>query len=384
MRLLRLFFPGSFEDAQLYMGHLVAFSTEREARVVEMQTLTTGLEERYPSWKGVLTLAFARNDWLNSGVLAALTSNPALAQAMNTAVDELVAAELTLDESDVSFEGLTGFQQEADVILDTVFYGTRLYLGSTSGFFDYSIDWQELRVEQARKRLDARCISATAEYGAVNASCEEDGLFTGFDELGWRGSADVSPALAQTAPRSLRTGWYGTDLVNYGGQADPELLHSSVEEVDVFTGPFESERKVVTSFGAPSNELEILFHELNAQRGVPKEDVQFVWNSSRAFFINTYDHGFFGAYPTTTKQSGYRFTRHGKTDGRVVDVHRFSRGWVVETDFRAYVLTGGKLVALLDREPLAVRTFEGSKRYRRLIAVTVEDGVHLISAIDDF
>jgi len=68
-----------------------------------------------------------------------------------------------------------------------------------------------------------------------------------------------------------------------------------------------------------------------------------------------------------------------------VAVHRFPpQGWVIETDFRAYLWSGGQLVELLDREPMSVRTFEGSKRYRQLIALTVEDGLHLVSVIQSF
>lgn len=385
MRLLRLFLPGSFEDAQLYMGHLIVFNTERDARLIELQALTSSLEAKYPAWEGVLTFAFARNDWLTGAVMTSLARNPVFAQALNTAVDQVASAELTLSDGDVDLLSLRGFRQDADLILDTVFYGSRLYLGTTSGVFDYDIDWQGLAVNSSRQRLDARCVSASAEYGAVNASCEGDGLFTGYDEFGWRRYAvNGSPELTQTAPRSMRTAWYGTDLVNYEGPAEPELLRGSVEKVSVDGGAAERERKVVTHFSAPTNELDDLVGELAAQRKVPQDDVQFVWNSSRAFFINTHSHGFFSAYRTTTTDSGIRFRRHGSTTGRVVSVHRFQRGWVIETDFRAYVLTGGQLIDLLDQEPLSVRTFEGSKRYRRLIAVTVESGVHLISAIDEF
>jgi hypothetical protein len=385
MKILRLFFPGSFEDAQLYMGHLVVFSTERDVRLVEIQELTEDLEARYPAWKGVLTFCFARNDWLTSGAMTSLARNPALAQTLNATVDGLAATDLALDEHDVDLLGLQDFKQEADVILDTVFYGSRLYLGTSAGLFDYDIDWQRLTVDMSRERLEARCVSATAEYGAVNASCEDEGLFTGYDEFGWRGfSANGMPELTQTAPRSVRTSWYGTDLVNYSGPAQPELLRASVEEVNVDSGVVERERKVVTSFGAPTDELDVVVGELGTQRKVPQDDVQFVWNSSRAFFINTHNHGFFTAYRTMKTDSGIGFRRHGSTNGRVVGVHRFAGGWIVETDFRAYILTGGELVELLDEEPLSVRTFEGSKRYKRLIAITVENGVHLISAIDDF
>ena len=385
MRFLRLFIPGSFEDAQLYMGHLVLFNTQRDARVVELERWTNRLERTYSDWAGVLTYAFARNDWLTGAVMTSLSRNAALAQALNTAVDELAAVELTLDDRDVELLGLRGFTPDADVILDTVLYGGRLYLGTTSGLFDYDIDWDVLTVEVARQRLDARCVSATAEYGAINASCEDDGLFTGYDEFGWRGYplADT-PELIRTAERSTRTAWYGTDLVNYEGPAEPELLRASVEEVNVDGGVFERGRKVVTSFTAPTDELRDLVDRLKAQRKVPEDDVQFVWNSSRAFFINTHNHGFYTAVRKKS-DSSLHFTRHhGSTGGRVVAVHPFARGWVIETDFRAYVMSGGKLLPLLDDEPLSVRTFIGSKRYKRLIAITVENGVHLISAIDSF
>lgn len=385
MKILRLFLPGSFEDAQLYMGHLVAFTTERDAQLVELEAVTSGLEAKYPAWEGVLTFAFARNDWLTGGVMAALTRNAGLAQALDAAVDQLARSELVLSDGDVDLQALDGFQQNADVILDTVFYGSRLYLGTTAGLYDYDIDWQALVVSGQRRRMDARCVSANAEYGAVNASCEAEGLFTGFDEFGWRHRVGAaSGELTQTAPRSIRASWLGTDLVNYEGSASGALLHASVDQVNVDGDTGERARKVVTEFAESIDLPGTVVRELGAQRGVPADDVQFVWNSSRAFFINTHAHGFFSAVRTTTTESGLKLTRHGAAEGRVVAVHPFARGWVIETDFRAYVLTGGKLVELLDQEPLAVRTFAGSKRYKRLIAITVESGVHLISAIDTF
>lgn len=183
----------------------------------------------------------------------------------------------------------------------------------------------------------------------------------------------------------MRASWYGTDLVNYEGPTKPGLLRAVVEEVSVDGARgVPARRKVVTHFSRPSDDIDELVSDLTAQRGVPRDDLQFLWNSSRAFFINTHSHGFFTAVSTTQTESGNRFTRHGVTSGRVVAVHRFSRGWVVETDFRCYVLASGHLVELLDSEPLSVRTFEGSKRYRRMIAITVEDGVHLISAVPTF
>lgn len=382
-KLVRLFVPGSFEDAQLYMGHLVVFTTDRDVRMLELESLTRKLENRYPDWLGAMTLAFARNDWLHSSAVKSIAANRSFADALNAAFDGLASSELALATDDFALTPLRGFSQEADVVLDTVLYAERLYMGTTSGFYDYDINWQSLSVARERKRLDARCVSATAEYGAVNASCESDGLFTGYDEFGWRHHlVDGNGELDQTAQRSMRSAWYGTDLVNYESPTAPELLAAEVEDVERAGGYEGSKRKVVTRFDAPTDDLKVsLKAALEAQRDIAADDVQFVWNSSRAFFINTYSHGFYSAVRT---QNGVRLTKHGTTEGRVVAVHRYSGGWIVETDFGAYVLAQGSLIALIDEEPLSVRAFEGSKRYRRIVAITVGDGVHLISVVDDF
>ena len=66
------------------------------------------------------------------------------ADAIN-AVAEQVAGNgaCKLSDEDVALLPLDGFEQDGDVILDTSFYGARLYLGTTAGLFDYDIDWQK-------------------------------------------------------------------------------------------------------------------------------------------------------------------------------------------------------------------------------------------------
>jgi hypothetical protein len=378
MKTLRLFIPGKFEDAQLYMGHLVVFTTERDVHMIEVQRLTNRLENLYPDWEGLLTLAFARNDWLGGGVMKSLMRNPRFRGALDSALDEATARDLVLERSDVEWSNLSGFRQNADLVLDTVFYGSRLYLGTTAGLFDYAIDWQSTTTDAPRRRIDARCVSAAAEYGAINASCEADGLFTGYDEFGWRRANNLVEELAQTAPKSIRSAWLGTDLVNYEDQAAPELLRGSVEQVAVEDEFTERQKKVVTAFSPPVAQFDDFYAGLEAQRGIPADDIQFVWNSSTRYFINTYNNGFYSAYRTS---DGVGFTKHGTADGRVVAVHTSAFGWIVETDFRCYLMSQGRLHALVDREPLSVRTFAGSKRYRRVVAITVEDGVYLVSAV---
>ena len=307
MRLARLFIPGNFEDAQLYMGHLVAFTAEREVRVLALDNLAARLEVSHPDWKGLLQLCFARNDWMNSGQFEILRKNERLAAAMDAALDEIDGGELALEDGEFYLTPLGGFEQEADLVLDTALYGRRIYLGTTQGLFDYEIDWQQLQVERRRQRHEARCVATNPKYGSINASCEEDGLFTGFDEFGWRGAAEEAGAeLEQTAPRSLRTSWYGEDLVNYESSVELGLMHATIERVEVVEDDRygESSKKLVEGFAEPSDELKDVVDALRVEYDVPEDAIQFVWNSTRAFFVNSDEHGFFTVVRTQKRGRG--------------------------------------------------------------------------------
>ena len=66
----------------------------------------------------------------------------------------------------------------------------------------------------------------------------------------------------------------------------------------------------------------------------------------------------------------------------MVSLHRSGAGVIVETDFSCHLFSEGSFIPLLDGEALNVRTFTSSKRYRNLMAATVEDGVYLIAIVD--
>lgn len=389
MRVLRLFIPGEYQDVQLYMGHLVAFTAPDQVEAIELEPLASAIGEKFHEWSGVAVAAFARNDWLGSAQFHNWMTNSAVSGALRSTIAELEDQPLVIEK--VDFKPLHGFSLKASVLLDTLFYGRRLYVGADSGFYDFDIDWGNVSVRRLRRRLDMRCVSASAEYGAVNASCEDEGLYTGYDEFGWRGStSDDHPALRQTAAASLRTSWLRRDLVNYQSQDFGVLLKASVEEVeDIEDGPFGRgrvrKRALVTSFDTREDELARVLDHVATEHGFTPADVQFVWNSSTSFLINTYTHGFFTAAVDSTP-AGHLLPHISHYPGvldRVVAAHTTPAGWIIETDFRLFLFTRGELTLILDDEPLAVRTFAGSKRFRHLIAATVEDGVHLLCLVDD-
>ncbi len=51
----------------------------------------------YPDWRGLLTIMFARNDWLTGGVVSSLARNELLRRALNDATEKLAGSDLELD-----------------------------------------------------------------------------------------------------------------------------------------------------------------------------------------------------------------------------------------------------------------------------------------------
>lgn len=380
MTVLHLFVPGRFDDAQLYMGHLVVFTEDREVVLLELQTYTESMESSYDEWKGLATVAFARNDWLAGAPVRTILSNEEIEAHWRAGI-ERVSAEPFIADVYEGMEPLRGFETEATVVLDSNFYGRRLYLGTDSGLFHFDIDWQARKVEAHRQRNDARCISTSAAYGAVNASCERAGLFTAYDEFGWASQDAGGRELCKIADASLRTSWLGYDLVNYAENDHADLLSGTVEVVGDETDEGLVQRRLVTEFSGESRELGFLLGALQNGDAVPPSDIQFLWNSSRAFFVNTFSHGFFTLVWDQLRER-VSARQHGELAGRVVAAHPFSGGWLIETDFMLFWFSRGELVTLFEREPMMVRTFAGSKRYRQLVAVTADDGVHLLSVVD--
>jgi len=380
MTVLRLFIPGRFEDAQLYMGHLVVFSDERDVCMLELQPFTERLEDSYSEWKGIATAAFARNDWLASAQIKNLMCSPDLAALWSSALQR-VAPEPLAPEIGTALEPLRGFEIEASVLLDSNLYGGRLYLGADSGLFHFDIDWREHRIDAYRQRTDARCVDISAAWGTLNASCESAGLLTAYDEFGWASHLAEGGTLEHTADISLRTAWLGHDLVNYADNHQADLLSGTVERVEDQIARTPTRHELITQISDEPLELKFLFAALENGEAIPPAEIQFLWNSSRAFFVNTYSHGFFTLIWDKVKNR-VNARHHGEAPGRVVAVHPFSGGWLIETDFMLLQFTDGELTPLFEQEPLMVRTFTGSKRYRELVAVTAEDGLHLISVID--
>src|SRR5271165_6854506 len=101
-----------------------------------------------------------------------------------------------------------------------------------------------MRRMAARSMKASRCVSTSAKYGTINASCGNEGLLSAIDDFESSGHARF-PGLELTAEKSLRSSWLDHDVVNYAAVDSLTLLVNAFEREK----GFEREGKVLTQLG---------------------------------------------------------------------------------------------------------------------------------------
>jgi hypothetical protein len=56
---------------------------------------------------------------------------------------------------------------------------------------------------------------------------------------------------------------------------------------------------------------------------------------------------------------------------------------IIEADDRVFHLSDNAWHTLLQGEAISVRSFPRSKRFQNIVSITCEEGIHLISAVDE-
>jgi hypothetical protein len=372
------------------MGKLNILSRERSLVVYDLDGLAARLEESFPLAAPLPRFLFARNDWLEGAALKALVLNNSIRLAFNVVLADL-SRDLHEIPDSVRPVREQGIGLKSRTIHDMRCYLTRLYIGADDGVFDWDVDWQDGELASApRTRLDARCYSLGTGYGVVTASCGKEGLFSAFGEYEHHRHVNER-SLRRTAARSVRSGWIGRNLLNYGDNASASLYEAKREPRKSPTPPGvraaeqEAEDTVVTALKETRIRLsQLLWSEDTLPLGL--DDVQYAFNSPQVVFVRTYD-GMFHSWrwqPPTKKREG-RFVYRKNLEPSAERVLRASvsgAGVVVETDERVRLFSSGKWITLYDGPVISVRTFLSSRRFKNLIAITAEEGVWLVSVVD--
>ncbi|MGB8348626.1 MAG: hypothetical protein WCD86_27345 [Ktedonobacteraceae bacterium] len=415
MNIAKLFLPGRFEDAYIYMGRLVVLTENKTIRIYNLDQIVADLEEQYPATIPVPTLMFSRNDWLASHQFISLMRNKNVAQDIFSAFK--IFSDQVIDLGQFIRPGRFSEQDlhiSATAFLDMHIYSARLYLGADNGFYSINIDWKnplpELSHSSKNKKLDASCFNISARYGTVNASCGDDGLFSFINDFGWWKDGQVGRKI-NVADTSLKTAWLDYDLINYPSYGSPSLFKSTAEKTD---DGLEKEGKVLTQIGNEGEDLSYLLHTVTSSTLLKKrngfrtvhanypssyfihehssnygeDEIQFSYNADHRLFVQTKGGRFFSSRITRSKKGEIK-PEHAKESsggiGRILTIQPGKAGPIIETEESVLLFAEeeNRLYPITEFGALTVRTFPRSKRFQNLAVVTTEDGTWLVGMFDD-
>jgi hypothetical protein len=384
MKIVKLLLPGRFEDAFVYMGRIVALTEQRTIQFWDYDKIVSSVAETNPGCNPAPALAFSRNDWLSSSVLSAIMANTEIADSIASAFDkfpqpflEISGHEFCISEDDLAIP--------ARVLLDMNIYLSRIYIGTDIGLYHVDGDWENgsTVLNTPRKRTEARCLRTTVGYGAVNASCGSEGLFSAEDDFGWTGRRN---SFRKVATESFRCGWLHFDLMNYSSEALPLLLKSEYETTSRGERKPEHEGRVVTAIAKESVDLSYLFDLIRHEYQVETNSIQYMYNSNSVLFIHTFDGHFYSLGVATRKGDRPRLTFRRTYKGaqtRILSANWTSVGLVLETDHRVLLFAHNEWFPIHESEVISIRTFPRSRRYRNTVIMTTEEGVLIAGVFDN-
>jgi hypothetical protein len=351
---------------------------------------------------------FCRNDWLALESFASPLKHPENLKNTLRQFDRF-PDRFVLDSATYDHE--MTLELKSAHLLDVLVYNSRLYLGTDSGLFHLDLkfgDDDELEWARPTKRLESRCVSTSAGYGSVLASCGDDGMFAAADEFGFLDDPEISGEFQQTKERSIRTAWLGQDVVNYRSSADLDLFQGRYERVtrDARWGEEQRESRVLVGVDRGTVQLDALFSGMQDQYQLDRSDVQFVYNSSGNFFLNTFSGRLFGAgieyqrvanldvdyeddneSNQTVAYAGDVKLKYLKeysgTKSSVIGASSTRAGMVFERDADVALWSNNNWHTLAPAPALSVRTFIRSKRYKQLVAITLGDGIQLTGLFNE-
>lgn len=207
MYIKRLFFPGEFDDAYIYMQKLLLFDADGGLFFVDLDRVIHQLEEQHnDNVKSIPTHLFARNDWLTGERFKSMFANVFIRNTFLDAIGRF-PDQIEMDKKFIRSIG----EISVTNLLDVTIYNRRVYMGTDSGTYHIDLTWNDhdIEIDKApEKQHDALCTQVNARHGSVSISCGDDGLFTRFDEFGFLDDQTrISHEWQESSDKSLKTSW---------------------------------------------------------------------------------------------------------------------------------------------------------------------------------
>jgi hypothetical protein len=335
----------------------------------------------------VFKLAILRNDWLDNSQAVAFLNIRKFRKALEKAWNDSALNGFTIElDKDNTWQVLC--EVPSMPIYDIRLYATRVYLAHRDGVREGRLFFNdhELRLEGPLARIfDARTVSISARSGSLMFSADNEGLYSG--SL-WNEEETTKVSSRSYAKKSLRTGWSSFDVVNYEKQSYFSYLENEIErrkakrpfrysEIDEYPEKTEIVRFAIKTYSMDEVLKKVPFKA---------SDVQYCFNSAMACFFFLKDGRFVhvnfarelhNEIRLRSKIHDLSFNAEEIISSNPCSAVAFPSGCVIEYFDRVLLFHDKKVVTLEDSPVISVRTFPTSRRFRRQICITREDGIAL-------
>ncbi len=387
MNHLRIFIPADVLDSYVYFGYLFSVFRDGTLRVLSLHKVYETLVSIHPHFEGILRLAILRNDWLDNSQAGAFLNIRRFRKVLEKAWNDFALNGFTIEfDKDNNWQVLC--EVPAMPIYDIRLYATRVYLAHRDGVREGRLFFNnhELRLDGPLARIfDTRTVSISARSGSLMFSADNEGLYCG--SL-WNEDKTTKVSSRSYAKKSLRTGWSSFDVVNYEKQSYFSYLENEIErrkarrpfrysEIDEYPEKIEIVRIAVKRYSMDEVLKKVPFNY---------SDVQYCFNSTTACFFFLKDGRFVrvnfarelhNEVRLRSKIHDLSFGTQEIVSNNPCSAVAFPLGCVIEYFDRVLLFHDNGVATLEDSPVISVRTFPTSRRFRRQICITREDGIAL-------
>ena len=378
MALIGLTLRGPIEDAFIYRSTILCATYSKQLLRLDVTTVENALRRHY----GPFGDACAYLMFHSRGLGADHPQVAAWHALRNEWAVEGYKEHFELDLSELEHDEEV-LNVDADDVLDMIAYFNRLYLATDGGL--YSTNVYRHRGDAAsdpKRRMPIPTISTSVSYGAVAASCGDQGLQVIFDDFGWLGSRS-NGKVQKMSDYSLRVEYASGRLLNYRSQSDIELFRGDVTRSN---GKSRSSiQRAMTSMSEASHEQAILSRAFSVDHS--SEDL--IMTSPGSIMILANGQAWSRRLRTHAKQLVVQgpLQSLGRYEGRPIAVTPIADRVAVETTEDLFVIspetedTSGECLSAEVGPVVSMRGFPRSKRYRNVAIASNDVGLNLIGIV---
>lgn len=383
MKSVQLFIEGQFEEAWLYMNHLLLLTDDGDVLLVSADQMRDQLESK-TSASRLAGVSLFHSDWIYPSRRDQYIWANRLRNQLKGQVKKLPEAHLEVSLKQLDLHQF-GIPTGADTPMDVHIYSRRVYLGSTGGLFSVDLEWGDAPapVDDWRHRLETTCSSVTAKYGAFVASCGRDGLLSSVENVYWLAPYELADdEVRKIRDESQRASWIESNLINYSYER-VEVLHANRELIDQ-----KRNLKILRGFDEGALGLSDSLHRSVAIDDEGTRGAEIIGNVGNQFAVLDAERNlsFISVAPRKIRHDEIVLTRGARVDvGNVhaLDFLGLKDGFLLEHYNGVGWIKGNRYVEVIPTGVGKIRTFPSSIRYRNVFTAIMNEGVLLVGLFDE-